>query len=65
MAPTAEQVVRDILKQQGMAEPEIEQWLNAPNDAFGGKTPLKMFEEGRGRAVVDRLTQLAQGNIGS
>lgn len=65
MVPTAEQVVRDILGKQGTSEADIERWLDAPNEAFDGKSPRQMFEEGKGRTVVDRLVQLAQGNVGS
>ncbi len=60
-----EQVIRDILKQQGHSDEWITTWLDMPNAAFGGVTPRRMCERGDGQMVITRLIALAQGNIGS
>lgn len=58
-------IIAGLLEKIGLNVAEIIKWFILPLSTKDGKIPLDLIANGRGHELIDRLTALAQGNIGS
>jgi hypothetical protein len=48
-----------LLKETGLGAPAISEWINAPHERLGGRTPWSVWVECGYEALVDAMGDLA------
>lgn len=56
------QDIVSILRTFFTKEEDVQEWLNSPSNQFGGVSPMKLIEAGRGHKVKLFVERILQGD---